>query len=177
MTWIQTYTGLAFELADPRPEMVCIEDIARALSQINRFTGHTDWPYSVAQHCVVMSEQIEDDKLAYLALMHDAAEAYIGDMSLPLKRMLPDYKRIEERVERAVAEAFKLPYPMPPEIKQADARMLMTEAPQLLGPTPRDWGVDAKPFDVEIELWEPPWAEQMFMERFEALVPAEVARG
>lgn len=83
---ILTYTGQAVQLDDPQVESIRIEDIAHALSQINRYTGHTKTPYSVAQHSLLMSCLDICDPL--VALLHDAAEAYIGDVATPLKLML-----------------------------------------------------------------------------------------
>jgi hypothetical protein len=83
-TRIQTHSGGTFDLLNPDPADVRTEDIAHALSQIARYTGHTDTPYSVATHSVHVS-QIVRSGLASLALLHDAAEAYLGDWSTILK--------------------------------------------------------------------------------------------
>jgi uncharacterized protein len=83
-TRIQTHSGGTFDLLNPDPADVRTEDIAHALSQIARYTGHTDTPYSVATHSVHVS-QIVRPGLASLALLHDAAEAYLGDWSTILK--------------------------------------------------------------------------------------------
>ncbi len=87
--YIATYTGKQFYPLDPRPEDVCLEDIAHSLSNLCRFTGHTDTDrfYSVAQHSVICSTIVAPEA-ALLALLHDAAEAYLGDISRPLKRDL-----------------------------------------------------------------------------------------
>jgi hypothetical protein len=125
---------------------------------------------SVAQHSVLASERVEP-RHARWALLHDAAEAYVGDVSQPLKSMLPDFREVERRVEAAVREAFGLEPPMPEEVRRADSRMLVTEALQLLGPPPRPWGVDAEPYDVEITSWGPRFAKERFLWRFEELMP------
>lgn len=95
---ILTYTGLHFPLLKPEYFHFNILDIAHALSQLCRFTGHTSSFYSVAQHSVMVASLVPADQ-ALAALMHDAAEAYLGDVSSPLKALLPDYKLIETNVE------------------------------------------------------------------------------
>src|SRR5262245_19776822 len=106
--WIHTADNKRFSLTDPQPDQISIRTIAKALSQINRFTGHTRWPYSVAQHSVLVLRLFEDlhpfamrsKKVA--ALFHDAAEAYCGDIASPLKSLLPEYKAIERRILVAI---------------------------------------------------------------------------
>lgn len=86
--WILTATGQHFWPLDPRPEEVVLEDIAHALSNLCRWTGHTKWHYSVAQHAVAVAVMVErfSPDLALAALHHDDAEAYLGDWARPVKR-------------------------------------------------------------------------------------------
>lgn len=85
--------------------------------------------------------------------MHDAAEAFIGDMSGPLKTLLPDYKVVEERVERAIAAHFNLTYPWPAIVKEADLAILHHEKNELLDGHNQDWkiygDVDFSKFNME----------------------------
>src|SRR6267378_1608096 len=95
--WIVTYSGLQFYHLAPTPEMVCIEDIAHALSQTCRWTGHTKFHYSVAQHSIYCSFLVPAEH-ALAALLHDASEAYLGDMNRPLKHYTdagPAYMKVE----------------------------------------------------------------------------------
>lgn len=158
--WMQTYSGNKFYPTDPKPEDIKIGDIAWALSAMPRFAGHTKHtvPYSVAQHsCLVanaafvMTKNLSPDeqRLAVLAaLLHDAQEAYIMDIPLPLKRSpeMEGYRIIEERLERAIAEAFGLPSPLPVElrtlIKQLDRQAAATEAHYLMSPLHPDWSLE-----------------------------------
>src|SRR3989344_3806442 len=124
--WMQTFTGRRFYPLDPRPEDVCVEDIAHALSLVCRFGGHVRFHYSVAQHSLYVSNHVDDHGAGgqdvLIALLHDAAEAYIGDVVWPLKQAteMLGYRVVEERVERAVFERFGLPLPLPAVVKHAD---------------------------------------------------------
>lgn len=166
--WIQTYTGKKFWPADPRPEDIDIEDIAHALSNLCRFTGHCREFYSVAQHCVIVSENVPPEH-AMVGLLHDASEAYLLDIARPVKR-LPEmgaYREMEKRLEKMLCERFALPFPFPPEVMEADARVLMTEKRDLLGPSPDGkWGYPVEPYEDQIIAWSPKKAEGEFLTRF-----------
>jgi hypothetical protein len=75
--------------------------------------------------------------LALTALMHDAPEAFLGDLISPLKALLPDFKRIEEDLARTMADIFGLKFPEPPEVKAADLAILAAERDQVIAPTDR----------------------------------------
>lgn len=126
MPFIKTFTGQHFDYRNVCAAHINLEDIAVALSNICRFAGHVPEFYSVAQHAVLCS-QIAPAEFAFEALMHDAAEAYCQDVPSPLKRLLPDYQRIEETVDIAVRQRFGLPEMMSTSVKYADLVMLATE--------------------------------------------------
>lgn len=111
-TWIQTRLGIPFDLANPRPEAVSIYDISNALSKLCRYTGHVSQFYSVAQHSVLVSVILEDSgadmETVRAGLLHDAAEAYVGDVSSPLKSMLTEFKAIENEISNVIFEALRL---------------------------------------------------------------------
>jgi len=130
-TTMQTYTGALIDLQSFSPDDVRLPDIAHALSLINRYTGHTLLPYSVAQHSVVVS-QICLPENALWGLLHDASEAYLGDVASPLKHMLPQYKTLEQHVQRQIAKRFELAWPMPDDVHKADLRALMAEKDWLM---------------------------------------------
>ena len=128
---ILTANGDYFNLAEPEGEHFDISVIAQALSKINRFTGHTREFYSVAQHCVLVARNLPPH-LALQGLLHDATEAYLGDVSAPLKAMLPDYRAIEARVEAALLAHFDLPPVLDPLVKRMDLVLLATEKRDLM---------------------------------------------
>ena len=135
MSLIQLYSGGYIDLLNPQPEDIHIEDVAHALSNICRFTGHTRQFYSVAQHSVHTTLLLEEQEFALQALLHDASEAYLSDVSTPLKRLLPDYVKLEKRFEAVIAERFGLPATKNPLVKKADLLALVTEKRDLMRKT------------------------------------------
>jgi len=139
--WIQTYTGKKFSLINPQPEDVNITDIIESLSKQCRFVGHCNTFYSVAQHSVLVSNIVKDK---FAGLMHDAAEAYTGDTSKPLKVVIESlcgksFREILNRIEVVVADAFGLSWPPSLEIKEADLVLLVTEKRDLMLPSDYPW--------------------------------------
>lgn len=112
---------------EPTPEMICIEDIAHALSYQCRFGGHLPKFYSVAQHSLNCSYLIEDKALKLEALLHDASEAYLLDIPRPIKSGLTNYKQIEEGLMRVIFAKFGLLYPIHEKVKEIDEIMLQLE--------------------------------------------------
>lgn len=170
--WIQTYHGGVFHLLDPQPEEILIEDIAHALAMQCRFTGHTRWHYSVAQHSIYAS-QIVQKGFELEALLHDGSEAYIADLSRPLKHyteMGTYYIVIEERIQSVLARKFGVPEQMSPEVKAADNALLYAEKAALMPPMEWDtrWG-DGIVASITIEQWTPEEAEGRFLRRYAEL--------
>lgn len=107
------WTGAGYlDLSDPNPADMDLGDIARGLSHLCRFTGLCATFYSVAEHSVHCAELARRDRqpveIQRAVLMHDAAEAYLGDVSRPLKALLPEYRALESRMEVAIAARFGL---------------------------------------------------------------------
>jgi 5'-deoxynucleotidase YfbR-like HD superfamily hydrolase len=174
---IFTFSGRRFWPIQPRPEEVNILDIAHALSNSCRFTGHVKSFYSVAQHSVLVSYNVPKEQ-ALAALLHDASEAYLADIARPVKMQMEFYKQAEARLEEVIAKAFHLPPPpMSPEIKLADNRMLMTEKRDLLsksGDFSQVHTEGAGPYPFSIYPMMPPEAKQAFLLRFAELTTGYV---
>lgn len=154
--WIQTWSGKRFDLLEPDPDSVRIADIARALANLCRYTGHSSTFYSVAQHSVLVSFHVPEH-LALPALLHDAAEAYVNDLAKPLKDAMRSilasfedefvtyvpnpYDVIEARVATAISSAFGVSIEdmESDAVKRADLAALVTEKRDLMGVEPEDW--------------------------------------
>jgi hypothetical protein len=174
--WIQTFTGRRFDVFNPNPDHIHLLDIAVALGNTCRFSGHTPYHYSVGQHSLLMS-RVVPACFALEALMHDAAEAYMGDVPRPIKLGLQDYNAVMALVETAVAERFGLKYPWPDEIHEADMRMVLTEAAAFKRDT-TGWGLDYAPYnDVVVAEMKPLDVRGLFIERFLELGSARCGGG
>ena len=138
---IHTFSGIAFDLRDPQPAMLRLDDIIHSLSLMNRFNGAALFPYSVAQHSLHVASLLPPE-LRLEGLLHDAAEAYIGDMVSPLKQVMPEYKAVEAGISALVAEVFGLAYPEPRLVKESDLAVLAAEREQVLGPSYGPWFKD-----------------------------------
>lgn len=174
--WIQTWTGRVWPLLAPRPEDVVIGEIAYALAGLPRYTGHArrterhGHPYSVAQHSVLASYLVPPAH-ALVALLHDAAEAYVGDDSSPKKHCIPDLARLERISFLAIARRFGLPIEpqLSPDVKHADLVLLATEKRDLMAPEPKSWLPLPEPSGDGISIWPPKQAERAFLRRFHEL--------
>lgn len=180
--WTQSYTGRRIRVLDPSPDQVDIVDIAHALSNVCRFGGMTREHYSVAQHSVLVSANVSEEH-ALAGLLHDAAEAYVGDVVTPLKRMpamAAAYLPVEEAWLRAIGERFGVELvALPAEVREADLRALLTEKRDLMPPMPEvslhDWlhvpegFAVPEPFEQVIVALTPAGAERLFLREWRAL--------
>lgn len=173
-TWIQTATGKQFWPLEARPNEVSIHDIAHALSNLCRFTGHTAEFYSVAQHSVLVSQAVPAED-ALWGLLHDATEAYINDLNRPVKYSagLETYRAIEHNLMRVIAQRFGLDPEMPRSVAEADDRMLLTERRDLLPfSDAAGWQVsdECVPYPAKIIPWTPRMAKTAFIARYVELM-------
>ena len=134
--FITSVNGVRFDIHNPKPEMVLLDDIAHSLSMQCRFIGHINHHYSVAEHSVFVSHRCPPD-LAIYGLLHDAPEAYCGDISAPLKNLLHQFSDalalIEHRIECAVARKFGLDASKFQLVKYWDRQAYFTEERDLRG--------------------------------------------
>lgn len=197
-SWIVTATGRKFNPLDPDPEQINLEDIAHALSNICRFTGHCREFYSVAQHSVIVSLIAEAEAfdlglinpwyLGLKGLLHDASEAYLCDVARPLKRHegFSQYRIAETRLMGAVMKAFfDDGFELIPEIvKVIDERIVTNEAYALMPTLPEGWQLRTGFTTLELEsqancpnpftpTWAPTEAKQQFLQRYTQLMRAK----
>lgn len=132
-----TQSGRLINPLDPTIQAIDIEDIAHALSQICRANGHTQSFYSVAQHCINCAMEAKARGLSkteqLAALLHDASEAYMADLTRPVKQQLPDYSRYEDQLLAIIFKKYGLDPQLPSCIKAIDDAMLYAEFKALVG--------------------------------------------
>jgi uncharacterized protein len=176
MTWMITATGKKFDFANPKAS-IDITDIALSLSKVCRFGGHVKSFYSVAAHSVHVSRLVPKE-LALLGLLHDAPEAYIGDIVRPLKELVSIVVRpIETRIETDIFETFGIG-PFSSEqwaaLKKADDIALATERRDLIvDHTGLPWSYERRGVqpDANVKLAgsQPLWDCDAFLARFKEL--------
>ena len=179
--WIQTSNNDPFDFDNHKEYDFRIEPIAHSLSQINRFVGHCREPYCVAQHSVLIASYLASHgyskSVVLYGLMHDASEAFTGDMSGPLKAWLrlrsEAYRQLEHSIEAGIAKAFNLNVSAKEVVKGIDMRIALTERNVLLPPSQHAWqnefDYELKP--LEILIHPVPWfvAKQEFLDFYNAL--------
>ena len=133
-----TRSGIYFDFEHPTEAMVELRDIAHALARINRYNGHIAHHYSVAEHSILTSLLVPP-QYAREALMHDAHEFVVGDMTAPLKAHVPGYAAVEERVRTVVARKFGLPLDVSAPVKTADQMMVRLEQRMVMENTDAPW--------------------------------------
>lgn len=184
--WIETFSGVHFDLLKPKASMVRLVDIAHHLSLQCRFAGACRWFYSVAEHsCHVHDDLLElnvwwnwDKKaparrIALLAgLFHDSPEAYASDCPSPLKHTLRDFCAAESRIAGAVTAwlGIRPGWFEADVIKMADLAALNIEAHDLFAGHGESWSLPVEPVcDWHVECWTPHRAEREFLQRAYAL--------
>jgi uncharacterized protein len=174
--FIQTLSGRRVNPFDAAPEDIDPGDIARALSNICRFGGHSRAFYSVAQHSAIVCDLLEARGATrgelMAALLHDAAEAYLGDLPHPLKHrseLGAGFRAAEKRLEAVIAERFALP-DAAARIKPLDRSLLAAER-RIFSEVTWHWPEldGAEALDIEIEPWSPRRAQEEFLRRYERI--------
>ena len=165
MSWIETFEGGRFDFDKPDESEINIKEIIVSLSRTARYNGHTAYMYTVGQHCVLMERALLRERpnasalLRLHVLLHDAAEAYTGDMNRPLKyrKGMEEFRVIEDMVQSTIYKQLDIPQPTPEEyeiVKEYDDRMLRTEAEALMCRV-EDWRdvIQLRPLPVAVEPW------------------------
>lgn len=188
-TLIRTFSGLELDVFRLEYDQIRIEDIAHALALTNRFSGHTKKPISVAQHSVYVmrivdrllptetgpiQNEIRRD-ICRQALLHDAAETYIGDINRWLKRtpMFADYRQLEDIIQHKIFKKFHCFPDQDYRISQADRIMIRFEGTKGFGPDFKVGHEDYPPLTQEEIDLVGPWghwkwyeAEQLFLDHY-----------
>lgn len=177
--WIQTYSGKQFYPLRPDASLICIKDIAHALAMQCRYNGHSREFYSVAQHSVLVSNNVSRH-YALWALLHDAGEAYLGDLVRPIKqnpKVRELWKPIEHALDREIEKAFGFSVNAldAVDIKHADRRACVTEKRDVLPQAFKSEDDGLEPFRETIIPWNPYRAESEFLFLFEELTRGRAA--
>jgi hypothetical protein len=169
---IRVVSGQLFWPLDARETEIQLEDIAHALSHLCRFTGHTRGFYSVAQHSVLVS-RLCPVAVALQALLHDASEAYLGDVSRPIKHsgLFDAYRATEARLQALIYRRFGVAETDAPEVKAADTRALHIELRDLVIGSDPTHAVKAGVYPILV-VQRPELARHLFLERFHQIVNA-----
>jgi 5'-deoxynucleotidase YfbR-like HD superfamily hydrolase len=165
MLTLETVSGRKINITDPDPTTIVIEDIAWALSRLPRFSGHSIpyVPYSVAQHCIQVAEELKEHgpRMQLLGLLHDAAEAYINDLPSPVKH-IPEIhaviKKLEDSLMAAIYTSLKINPPTAEEeiiVKSADKTQQAVEAYNFMYSRGKDWNLPEVSFTKLQQFREP----------------------
>lgn len=174
-TSVQSSSGLYLDYANPTADQFTILDLVKGLARECRFSGQTKSFYSVAQHSVLVSLAVPKE-YALHALFHDGSEAFLRDIATPLKRLLPDYREMEAKIQAIVHQKVGLDaqfeHHVEQAIKTADLAVFAAERQQLMPADGRAWpcAQEVKPFEVMIEPMGPARAIHYFMERHASIL-------
>lgn len=133
----RTPSGRLIDLAVPDPDVIDLEDVAHCLARTCRFNGAVDSYYSVASHSVYVARRLAEEHAGQRrqagrnGLLHDAAEAYLGDMTSGLKQLFPEYRNLERAWEFAIEKRFGVGIVNCLFVKRADLRARLAEARDL----------------------------------------------
>lgn len=176
--WMETQRGLRFNPTDPNPQ-VSLKDMMWGVARIPRYNGQFREDvdhFSVAEHLVLLvrffmrtvypGRQLSDLTPSQLKevrtlAMHDIQEGVIGDMTRPMKKLVPQFGEVEDMFCRKLATRFDLIFPLPAWIKSLDNRIIADERRQAMRPSPNKWAADdLDPLGVTLEFWTPRQAYQ-----------------
>lgn len=166
---IRLRSGGYFSFSNPQPDQFTLEDISAALSKVCRFGGHCNHFYSVAEHLIHATNQAIEDghplEVQKAVFMHDATEAFVGDLVRPLKVLVPEYQAVEARVEAVIGQKFGIDFAAHHEVvKGLDNAMLLAERDLLFTRDSVKWGGEEqwRRLEVDFQWWGPSQAERQF---------------
>jgi len=168
-----TFTGKQIDILHPTPNDIDIRDIAHGLSLLCRFSGQCDEFYSVAEHSLLASSLVDNVKNKKAALLHDAAEAYIGDLITPVKKIADFYRNVESKFNGCIKKALKIDPVFPSIIKDVDNRMFKLEVKHLLPNHPLHARYAMLHYSTCLKLLTPKKAERLFLCTFNFLTEME----
>lgn len=174
--FIETYTGRKFYPLFPDVSAISIIDVAHALSNQCRYSGHVRDFYSVAQHSCLLATHAERKMKAppidcLQILTHDAPEGYLVDIARPVKQYMPEYRKWDYGIDGVFRNWLfgENPPPMPSYKDELDSRIIIDERAQLMSASGNDWGHGAlQPLGIDIEPWAPRRAETQFLLQYAA---------
>lgn len=168
--YMQTFSGIKFYPDKIKKSDILLDDIIHALSNTCRYSGHSKEFYSVAEHCIVMADFFPEHKK--LALFHDAAEAYMGDLPRPIKNLIPDYKKIELDLLNIILEmvGIQLTHANINLIERMDTYMLSHErrSPKIMQNRKLTWGDSIDTLNdslYDFECYPPKVVENIFRDK------------
>lgn len=169
MTWIQTLRGHVFDFENVYSNYFFKDETAIVLSRIPRFAGHTKFFYSVGQHSVLVAENVIQE-LKLPALLHDATEVFIGDISRPLKQLIRRHSTVLEDLEQKIwkwlAELHAFDIRTIDELKHVDNIALATERRDIMEKAPRPWSQLPSPWSEKIQPWSMEYTEKRWLELY-----------
>lgn len=187
-TYTYTASGLEFNTQTPNIKDINIKDIGISLGNLCRYGGHTFRFYSVAEHSCLLFDFATKNfskEIAVHALLHDTAEAYIGDIITPLKnkifikdindKLIP-IKDLEEQILKLIFKKLNFNYSSQIEniVKEIDLRIVLDESAQALNPKPTNWPIHKNPkytpLNVTLNFWKPKEATKQFEKRLEIIL-------
>lgn len=179
--WMETSTGGKIHIFDPQPGEIRLEDIVHACGYTCRYGGHCKTHYSVAQHSVHVADVVKDRggnaTLQLQALLHDAAEAYIGDLPRPVKMWMSQFQDLDAYLTGKIMEVFGVPLQnddLPHEIHYVDRNICHDEGKVLLKSGPGAWWSNLESFGLEIDPWGPSVAKHVMRRRIQELMMGQL---
>jgi hypothetical protein len=168
-----TRSGVFYTPATLRPDQLVVTDIFHSLAMQCRYNGHTAHFYSVAQHSWLLSLIVGDNReLQKVALLHDAAEAYIGDIVLPLKQDMPGFRAWDDKLTQMIFERYGVDYSLMPDFTENFDRRISVDEMRVLMPA-TDFALKGEPLGVKIVEMTPRVAFNRCLDRFKSLFPDE----